>query len=118
MSSGSIFMEIDKSEIEDLREDSDHTYSVGTRIIELFIPGCQSLKEKRFAVKSIKDRLRNKFNVSVAEIGFHSLLQRSAIAVSTVSQDRKRLTQTLTKVDQLIERDTRVVVTETFTEIL
>ena len=41
---------------------------VGRCIYDLFIPGSQSLKEKRHPIKSIKDTVRNRFNVSVAEV--------------------------------------------------
>ena len=104
--------------IRDLREDSDHTYFVGVRVFELYIPGCQSLKEKRFAVKSIRERLRNKFNLSVAEIGWQNLHQRSAVAVTTVSGEKKIVMQVLDKANELVEHETRIVVTDTFTEII
>ena len=43
---------------------------VGILVIEMFIYSSNSLKEKRIVLRSLKDRLKNKFNVAVAEIGF------------------------------------------------
>ena len=52
---------------------------------DLRIPGCSSLKEKRHVVQSLKDRLRNKFNVSVAEIDHQDTWQRATLAAVTVA---------------------------------
>jgi uncharacterized protein len=75
--------------------------SVGVLTLELHIEGAQSLKDKRHTVKSLKDRLRGKFNVAVAEIDYQDLWQRALIAVVTVSSDRTRAEQVL----QLVERE-------------
>lgn len=60
-----------------------------------------SLKDKRHFVKSLKDRLRSKFNVSVAEIDYQDLWQRGLVAVVTVSPDKAHAEQVL----QNVERD-------------
>ena len=60
-----------------------------------------SLKDKRQVVKSLKDRLRRKFNVSVAEIEYQDLWQRAAVAVATVSSDRAHAERVL----QTVERE-------------
>src|ERR1700680_5108140 len=62
--------------------------AVGVLILELRIEHAQSLKDKRHVVKSLKDRLRHKFNVSVAEIDFQDLWQRALVAAVTVSSDQ------------------------------
>jgi uncharacterized protein YlxP (DUF503 family) len=62
--------------------------SIGVITLELVIEESHSLKEKRHYVKSLKDRLRHKFNVSVAEIGGQDSWQHSLIAAVTVSPDR------------------------------
>jgi uncharacterized protein len=54
------------------------------------VENSHSLKDKRHVVKSLKDRLRHKFNVSVAEIGYHDLWQRALVAAVTVASDRAR----------------------------
>jgi uncharacterized protein len=75
--------------------------SVGVLTLELHIEGAQSLKDKRHTVKSLKDRLRSKFNVAVAEIDYQDLWQRALVAAVTVSSDRTRAEQVL----QLVERE-------------
>ena len=61
---------------------------VGVITFELSIEDAQSLKDKRHYVKGLKDRLRAKFNVAVAEIDHQDSWQRGAVAAVTVSGDR------------------------------
>lgn len=75
--------------------------SVGVMILELRLDESHSLKDKRHFVKSLKDRLRSRFNVSVAEIDYQDLWQRGLIAVATVSSDKARAEQVL----QSVQRD-------------
>ena len=58
--------------------------AVGVITLELRLDESHSLKDKRHYVKGLKDRLRNKFNVSVAEIDHQDLWQRGLVAVVTV----------------------------------
>ncbi len=75
--------------------------AVGVLILELQIEDSHSLKDKRHYVKSLKDRLRSKFNVAVAEIDHHDLWQRGTVAVVTVSADQPHAESVL----QNVERD-------------
>jgi hypothetical protein len=77
--------------------------TVGILVLELEIFGAQSLKEKRFILRSLLDRLPNRFNVSVAEVGHQDLWQRAEIAVVTVGSSRKVVEATLSRVDQAVE---------------
>jgi uncharacterized protein YlxP (DUF503 family) len=61
--------------------------AIGVLTLELRLDDSHSLKDKRHVVKSLKDRLRHKFNVSVAEIDFQDLWQRALVAAVTVSSD-------------------------------
>ena len=61
---------------------------VGVMTLELRIEQAHSLKEKRHVVKGLKERLRNKFNVSVAEIDDMDLHNSAVLAVATVSSSR------------------------------
>jgi uncharacterized protein len=74
--------------------------SVGVLILELRLDESHSLKDKRHYVKSLKDRLRSKFNVAVAEIDYQDLWQRGVVAVVTVSSDRPRAAQVLESVER------------------
>jgi uncharacterized protein YlxP (DUF503 family) len=62
--------------------------AIGVLTLELRIDHAQSLKDKRQIVKSLKDRLRRKFNVSVSEIDDQDLHNSSVIAAVTVSPSR------------------------------
>jgi hypothetical protein len=75
--------------------------SVGVITFELRLDESHSLKDKRHFVKSLKDRLRSRFNVSVAEIDYQDLWQRGLIAVAVVSSDQAQAEQVL----QNVERD-------------
>lgn len=57
--------------------------------LTLYIPESGSLKGKRRVLRSLKDRLRSQFNISVAEIGCHDLWQKAEIAVALVASDRE-----------------------------
>ncbi len=75
--------------------------AIGVVTLELRIEHAHSLKEKRHVVKSLKERLRGKFNVSVAEIDDMDLHNSAVLAVATVSSSR----QFAEKVLQAVERE-------------
>jgi len=60
---------------------------IGVLTLELRLENSHSLKDKRHVVESLKNRLRNKLNVAVAEIDHQDLWQRDAVAAVTVSTD-------------------------------
>jgi uncharacterized protein YlxP (DUF503 family) len=60
---------------------------VGALRVEFFVPGASSLKAKRQVVKSVKDRLRNRFNVSVAEVDYLDKWQRAALGLSAAGAE-------------------------------
>jgi uncharacterized protein YlxP (DUF503 family) len=62
--------------------------AIGVLTLELRIEHAHSLKEKRHVVKSLKDRLRRKFNISIAEIDDMDLHNSAVLAVATVSSSR------------------------------
>lgn len=59
---------------------------VGLLVIQLHIPSSQSLKDKRQIVKRIKDRIKNRFNVSVAETDGQNTWQRCELSVAMVAE--------------------------------
>ncbi|MDA1312529.1 MAG: DUF503 domain-containing protein [Acidobacteria bacterium] len=73
--------------------------TIGLLTLHLQIEAAHSLKEKRQVVRGLKDRLRNRFNVSVAEVDGQDTWQRSVIAVVTVSGDRPRVEEQLAKIE-------------------
>jgi uncharacterized protein YlxP (DUF503 family) len=74
--------------------------AIGVVTLELRLGNAHSLKEKRHVVESLKDRLRHKFNVAVAEIDYQELWQRSAVAAVTVSSDRVHAEKVLRAVEE------------------
>jgi uncharacterized protein YlxP (DUF503 family) len=74
--------------------------SIGVIILELRLDDAHSLKDKRHYVKSLKDRLRVKFNVAVAEIDYQDLWQRGLIACVTVSASKPHAEQVLQNVER------------------
>jgi uncharacterized protein YlxP (DUF503 family) len=63
--------------------------------LDIHVPHAQSLKDKRMVVRRIKDRLRSKFNVAVAEVDHQELWQRAQISVVSVGADENYVRQTL-----------------------
>jgi len=81
---------------------------VGLARFDLRIPACGSLKEKRHVVKGLTAGIRQKFNVSVAEVDHHDLWQRTAIGVSAVSQESYHVKKVLQQVERYIATWPRV----------
>ena len=82
---------------------SDPEYFISLLTIELMIPWARSLKDKRSAVRSLKDRLRSRFNASVAEVAYQDKWQRAVIAVCILNSDRRQLESDMARVRQLCE---------------
>ena len=61
--------------------------TIGALRVELHVPGASSLKAKRQVIKSLKDRIRNRFNVSVAEVDQHDKWQRATLGVAMAGTD-------------------------------
>jgi uncharacterized protein len=74
---------------------------------DLQIYEARSLKDKRAVVKSLKDRLRVKLNVSVAETGQQDLWQRAEITACVVAADRRQANSILDSADKLVESEAR-----------
>ena len=69
--------------------DSELAMVVGSLTLQIFIPTVHSLKEKRSVTRSVVARLRNEFNVSVAEVGEQDRWQLAVIGVACVSGDSR-----------------------------
>jgi uncharacterized protein YlxP (DUF503 family) len=74
--------------------------TVGVLTLELHLEDSHSLKDKRHTVKSLKDRLRSKFNVAVAEIDYQDVWQRSLVSAVTVSGDHAHAEEVLQRVER------------------
>ncbi len=76
---------------------------IGLLTLELNIPAAQSLKDKRQVLKSVQARLRNQFNVSVAEVGRHDSHQNAVIAIVCVAADSRYAQGLLTRAAEWVE---------------
>lgn len=74
--------------------DSDDTV-VGILNIRLVIRSANTLKEKRRIIKSLKDRIKNNFNVSISEVGFLDHCQYSRLGIAMVGNDKRYVNSTL-----------------------
>jgi len=73
--------------------------AIGVLTLELRLENSHSLKDKRHVVHSLKERLRNKFNVAVAEIDCQDLWQRAVVAAVTISSDHVHAEKLLRSVE-------------------
>ena len=89
--------------------------------LELSIPHAQSLKDRRQVTRSIKDKLRHGFNVSVAELDDASLWNRATLGVAAISNSTDYLTGQMREVDDALHRLTNTLgaeVLDSWVEIL
>jgi len=71
---------------------SNHTtFHVLLLTVELRIPHAHSLKEKRGALRPLRDRVRNQFNAAVAELDFQDQWQHAVLGVCLLGNDRRQL---------------------------
>jgi uncharacterized protein len=91
---------------------------VAAATVELHIEGAQSLKAKRGVVQAIKQRVRNKFNVSVAEVGGQDTWQVAVLGLSAVSGEAQEARVRLEKAIDFIEGLHLAKVTDQEVEIL
>src|SRR4051795_7442296 len=70
---------------------------VGVLRLTLYVQGASSLKDKRQVVRKVVDRLRSRFNVSVAEVGDNDIWQRAVIGIGAVSNDHSFVNEVLDK---------------------
>jgi uncharacterized protein YlxP (DUF503 family) len=79
--------------------------NVGLCIVEIHLSATHSLKEKRRVLRRLKDRLRSRFNVSVAEIDHQDLWQRATLGIVAISQARDPLESCFNQMRGLVESE-------------
>ena len=80
--------------------------------VVLSIPHATSLKDKRRVLKSVKDKLRNRFNVSVAEIGEQDIWQTAHLGIAVVSNDSSYANGVISRVQDLCENLCDAIMTD------
>jgi uncharacterized protein YlxP (DUF503 family) len=91
---------------------------IGVCRMELYLPDRHSLKDKRQVIKSLKDRMRQHFNVSVAEVDAHDLWQRAVLAAACVGTDRAYVNGVLDQLVRSVEREHAVQLVRTELEFV
>ena len=77
-------------------------------MIQIYISDSRSLKDKRQVISSLKERIHNRFNASVAEVADQELWQRAELGVAVVSSAVQHCDEMLAKIVNFIEGDHRV----------
>jgi uncharacterized protein YlxP (DUF503 family) len=72
--------------------------------VEISIPHAQSLKDRRQVVRSLKDKLRHGFNVSVAELDDANLWNRATLGIAAISGSSAYLTGQMRELDDAVNR--------------
>ncbi len=91
---------------------------IGVLTIELFLGEAQSLKEKRKILKGLLERIKNRFNVSVAEVAGQDTWQSSTVGISFVSCEQAHVHKVFASIVRFIESQGTVVITDYRTELL
>ena len=91
---------------------------VGIVTWELHLSGCQSLKDKRQILTSLKDRLHRRFNVSVAETDHQEVWRRTELSCCVVSGSRRHAQEVLGAVDQMVSREPLARIIDSATSFL
>lgn len=91
---------------------------MGVCTVELWIPESQSLKDKRQVLHSLKDRLRGKFNLSVAEVDGQDLWQKAVLGMACVANDGSHVEQVLEQALNVMKSMPTVEVVRVHRELL
>ena len=91
---------------------------MGVCTIELWIPESQSLKDKRQVLHSVKDRLRGKFNLSIAEVDGQDLWQKAVLGMACVANDGSHVEQVLEQALNVIKSMPTIEVVRVHRELL
>ncbi|MEP7326407.1 MAG: DUF503 domain-containing protein [Gemmatimonadota bacterium] len=91
---------------------------LGVRQWDLNLFGCHSLKDKRSILQSLKARLRQELNVSVAETGSQDSWQRAEISCAAVGSDRTVVEETLRSADRMVEQAAGARIVDSATSFL
>lgn len=79
---------------------SQNAFHVALVVIEIHIAYSHSLKDKRMALRGLKDTLKRQFNVSVTEVGYLDNWQRSQIVCSAVATEKKLIHQLHARIEK------------------
>lgn len=87
-------------------------------VARLHLPEARSLKQKRRVVKSLMDRIHQRFRISIAETDFHETHQRAEIALAMVHRSQHELERMLDAVRRIFDAQPDAELTEWLPELL
>lgn len=87
---------------------------IGSLLVQVYVPGATSLKEKRQVVKGMTAKIQNRFNVSVAELNNEDLWQRATIGVAMVGDSKDYMERQLQLVLNFMDAEPRWEVIQVF----
>lgn len=91
---------------------------VGLFQFELLLPQSDSLKAKRLVLKSLKTRLQNKFNISVAEVDYNDKWQRTVLGIAIVSNEKQFIDKAFNQIFNLIDDNDQSEIVDHQVEII
>ncbi len=102
----------DNQQMQQMQQTQQMIVAIGT--FEMHFPEVHSLKEKRQILRSLIDRVRAKFNASIAEVANNDLWQRGTVGVAMVANDRLLLQQMAQKIDEILADHSSVEIVDTY----
>ena len=82
---------------------------VAVALFELHIEYAQSLKDKRMVVRSVRDKIRRRFNVAANEVALHDLHQRARLAIAFIADRKDSADSLLDRIQQFVETNANAV---------
>jgi uncharacterized protein YlxP (DUF503 family) len=104
--------------IEEFIDEEGVELIIGTGKIYMYASWVHSLKEKRMVVKSIKDKVKHRFNISIAEVENLDMHQSIVIGIACVSNSSKHANSCIQNVIEYIEQNTDAVIENIELEVL
>jgi len=92
--------------------------TVGILRLVIYIHDSNSLKQKRMVLHSLKARLRNSFNVAIAQIGDEDKWQKATLAIVGVERDSKLMNSSLSKIVNFLENFPQISLLEQEMELI
>lgn len=83
---------------------------IGSCNFDMYLPGCQSLKEKRMVLSSIKQKLRKDFNIAISELDYNDYWQRTLIGIATISNSQTAINEIFDRILSHLENNPSIEV--------
>lgn len=90
---------------------------VGIGKLDLYIPACHSLKEKRRVLRKLKDRAQSRFKIQIAEVGGQDTWQRAEIGFALVGSDRRVIQSIVDRIFDFVEDCAEAQVVDQWCEV-